>query len=183
MSETRPSMIKSCRVWLRDRQDIPEEKRICINKLLVKADPAEVIFRRGEKLVCPACGKGITVRAKYCIECGQKLDIKTKPIFTEEVIGEIAERREKGETYIEIAEAMGLKPKSVSSMMYNLNYDKSEHRNYKRYTLEELKAAKERHDNGESWNQIAMSTGRGRGGVYLKRMTEQIFGKSEENDI
>lgn len=43
MSETRPSMIKSCRVWLRDRKDIPDEKRLCINTLFDRAEPAVVV--------------------------------------------------------------------------------------------------------------------------------------------
>lgn len=177
MSETRPSMVKSCRVWLRDRKDIPEEKRLCINTLFDRAEPAEVVVHRGVRIVCPVCGSGIKATATFCHECGQRVNVKVERIFTEEVIEQAKRRIAMGERITDIAEDMGVNRSSLACVMYQKKAKKrTERRQYRHYTLEELRAAKERHDNGESWNAIARSTGRD--GGYLKRFAEKIIGEN-----
>ena len=179
MSETRPSMVKSCRRWLRDRQDIPEEKRLCINALFDRAEPAEVIAHRGVRIVCPVCGSGMKATAKFCYECGQRVNVRVKRIFSEALIEEAKRRRDNGERITDIAEDMGVNRSSLYTMLFKKEAEsKTERRKFRHYTMEELRAAKERHDNGESWNSIARSTERD--GVYLKKVTEKIFGESIE---
>lgn len=177
MSETRPSMVKSCRVWLRDRQDIPEEKRLCINTLFDRAEPAEVIVHRGVRIVCPVCGSGMKATAKFCYECGQRVNVKVERIFTEEVIEEAKRRMDMGERIADIADDMGVNCSSLACVMYQKKIKKrAERRQYRHYTMDELRAAKERHDNGESWNAIAKSMERD--GVYLKKAAEKIIGEN-----
>lgn len=177
MSETRPSMVKSCRVWLRDRQDIPEEKRICINALFDRAEPAEVIVHRGVRIVCPVCGSGMKATAKFCHECGQRVNVKVERIFTEEVIEEAKRRMDMGEKVTDIADDMGVNRSSLACVMYQKKLQKrTERRQYRNYTMDELRTAKERHDNGESWNAIAKSLERN--GVYLKKAAEKIIGEN-----
>lgn len=177
MSETRPSMVKSCRVWLRDRQDIPEEKRICINALFDRAEPAEVIVHRGVRIVCPVCGSGMKASAKFCHECGQRVNVKVERIFTEEVIEQAKRRIAMGERITDIAEDMGVNRSSLVTALYIKKVEKQgKRRQYRQYTMDELRAAKERHDNGESWNAIAKSLERD--GGYLKKAAEKIIGEN-----
>lgn len=174
MSETRPSMVKSCRVWLRDRKDIHDEKRLCINTLFDRAEPAEVIVHRGVRIVCHVCGSGMKATAKFCHECGQRVNVKVERIFTEEVIEEAKRRIAMGERIANIAEDMGINRSSLACVMYQKKPKKmTERRQYRHYTMDELRAAKERHDNGESWNVIAKSMERD--GGYLKKVAEKII--------
>lgn len=177
MSETRPSMVKSCRVWLRDRQDIPEEKRICINALFDRAEPAEVVVHRGVRIVCPVCGSGMKATAKFCHECGQRVNVRVERLFSEAVIEETKRRMDNGERLADISEDMGLKRSSLACALYMTKVEKKvERQRYRHYTLEELRDAKARHENGESWNAIAISTGRN--GVYLAKTVKRIIGES-----
>ena len=55
MSETRPSMLRSCRIWLESRQDIPSDKLACMTALIGRAAERETV-RAGRNAQCPACG-------------------------------------------------------------------------------------------------------------------------------
>ena len=43
MSETRPSMLRSCRVWLESRRDIPGDKLACMTALIGRAAERETV--------------------------------------------------------------------------------------------------------------------------------------------
>ena len=55
MSETRPSMLRSCRVWLESRRDIPGDKLACMTALIGRAAERETV-RVGRNARRPACG-------------------------------------------------------------------------------------------------------------------------------
>lgn len=74
MSETRPSMLRSCRVWLESRQDIPGDKLACMTALIGRAAERETV-RVGRNARCPACGGKIPMASKFCMHCGQRVKI------------------------------------------------------------------------------------------------------------
>lgn len=71
MSETRPSMLRSCRVWLESRRDIPGDKLACMTALIGRAAERETV-RVGRNARCPACGGKIPLASKFCMHCGQR---------------------------------------------------------------------------------------------------------------
>ena len=54
MSETRPSMLRSCRVWLESRRDIPGDKLACMTALIGRAAERESAGMPG---ALPAAGR------------------------------------------------------------------------------------------------------------------------------
>ena len=74
MSETRPSMLRSCRVWLESRRDIPGDKLACMTALIGRAAERETV-RVGRNAQCPACGGKIPMTSKFCMHCGQRVKI------------------------------------------------------------------------------------------------------------
>ena len=82
MGALRPSMVKSCMVYVQNLRDyqIGEEKRACILEALEKQLSKEAvnIGRIGEKTRCdcPRCGGGILSPEIYCSSCGQKISWK-----------------------------------------------------------------------------------------------------------
>ena len=122
MSETRPSMLRSCRVWLESRRDIPGDKLACMTALIGRAAERETV-RVGRNARCPACGGKIPLASKFCMHCGQRVKIteiaeksgqRHMPYSTAE-LERAVELHRSGLTWAQVGAEMGRSKEAIRS--------------------------------------------------------------------
>lgn len=122
MSETRPSMLRSCKVWLESRQDIPGDKLACMTALIGRAAERETV-RVGRNARCPACGGKIPMASKFCMHCGQRVKIteiaeksgqRHMPYSTAE-LERAVELHRSGLTWAQVGAEMGRSKEAIRS--------------------------------------------------------------------